>query len=324
MTADALREARSEHRQAFWTLVVGAPAALSVLRLWVESGGELQTTLLLVSNVGPLNLGAALFATITQLVTVVLIAIFAIGGVLRASGQRSLVTRAATAVSPWFVVGAYALAVLTWDILYLPLLLPAAVATAQRAPWRLAKRWPVALVVCLLGIGAYYWLVGPALWSAWTGGERLVAVLLALPPLVAFGVAGPLPTWFARLFAVVAQLAILGLAVLALVAALRTPILPLVVVSYATPTGAEFVRGNIVSVDDAYLTLLQEHGGVRYLPTGEVGATVLCGTTEELPAYATRIRDYHVEDSLLRAFGRHVRPRVQVDPLCRISEPASN
>jgi len=72
-------------------------------------------------------------------------------------------------------------------------------------------------------------------------------------------------------------------------------------------------------VDDAYLTLLQEHGGVRYLPISEVRSTVLCGTTEELPAYATRIRDYHVEDSLLSAFGRHVRPHAQIDPFCRIA-----
>ena len=40
MTADPPATARWEHREAFWTLVVGAPAGLSVLRLWVESGGR--------------------------------------------------------------------------------------------------------------------------------------------------------------------------------------------------------------------------------------------------------------------------------------------
>jgi hypothetical protein len=332
MNPEAARVVGSEHREAFWTLVVGAPAALSVLRLWVESGGELQTTLLLVSNVGPLNLGAALFATITQLATIVLVALFTTGGILRASvasapeGSRlrthpPLVVRITSAAPPWFVVATFVLAVLTWKIFCLPLLVPAMVAASQRRPWRVHDRWPVGVGFCVAALAAYAWIVGPSVKTASGSGEWLIAVLLAVPPLVSCGIAGPMPHWFARIFSVVAQSAILGLASLALLSAIQTPILPLVVTELSTDNGREFVRGHVISVDDVYLILLREHGGIRYIPVKDVRSTVLCGTPQELPAFATRVRDYHVEDSLLSAMGRHVRPRVQIDPLCMITEP---
>lgn len=321
---------RPEHREGFWTLVVGLPAALSVLRLWVESGGELQTTLLLVSNVSPLSLGAALFATTTQLATIILVALFTVGGVLgaavasapRASRLRQrppLVALAAAAFPDWFVVVTFALAVFTWEILYLPLLVPAAVATYQRPPWRLHDRWPVAVVGCLVALAGYGWLVGPAVAGAWAGREWPVVLLLVLPPLVAFGITGPLPGWFAGAFATVAQLAIVGLVVLAVWTAVNTPILPLVATQVDTATEPELLRGHVISVDDLYLVLLQERGGVRYLPIGKIHSTVLCGTPQELPVFKTRVRDYHVEDSLLSAIGRHVRPHAPIDPLCRVT-----
>jgi hypothetical protein len=329
MSPDSVR-ARSQYREAFWTLAVGVPAALSVLRLWVESGGEFQTTLLLVSNVGPLNLWAALFATITQLATIVLVALFTTGGLLRTAieaappgsqlpAHQPLAARLTADAPPWFVVSTFVLAMLTWKILYLPLLIPAAVAVSRRPPWRVHDRWPVGLAICLAALAGYGWLVGPALRDAWVGGERVIVLLLALPPLVAFGIAGPMPDWFARLFSVVAQLAILGLAGLALLTAMQTPILPLVVTEIGPEGRAEFARGHVISVDDVYVVLLREHGGIRYIPIGEVQSTVLCATPQEIPAFDTRVRDYHVEDSLLSAIGRHVRPRVQIDPLCRIA-----
>jgi hypothetical protein len=334
MTADPPATARWEHREAFWTLVVGAPAGLSVLRLWVESGGDLQTTLLLVSNVGPLNLGAALFATVTQLVTVVLIAWFAIGGILRATaaadrpdgrlGSRPPGVARMTAAAPfWFVAATFLVAALTWKIIFLPLLVPAAVAAFQRPPWRLFHQPGVGMGFCVAALAGYLWLVGPAVRAAWAADERLVALLLALPPVVAGGVAGPLPGWFGRIFAAAAPPAIVGLVVLAVWSALQTPILPLVVTEVGTEEGTELLRGHVVSVDDVHLVLLQQQGGVRYVPTADVRSTVICSTPQELPAFTTRVRDYHVEDSLLVAMGRRVRPRVEIDPLCRITEPTS-
>lgn len=330
MSRRAGHAARREHREAFWTLAVGAPAALAIQRLWVESGGELQTTLLLVANVGPLNLGAALFATVTHLATVVLIALFAAGAVLRISvdcapdGSRlrtfpPIVARIAEATPPWFVYAIFALAMATWPIYALPLLVPAAVATSQRPPWRIHDRWQVATGFCLAVLVAYFWLVGPAVWQAWTEDEQLIALLLALPPVAAFGVAGALPARLARSFSVIATSAILVVASLAFRSAARSPILPLVVAEVGTGENYELVRGHVVTVDDLHLILLQELGGVRYIPVDDVRSTVLCATAREIPAFDTRIRDYHVEDSLLTALGRHVRPFPRIDPLCRMT-----
>jgi hypothetical protein len=319
-------------REAFWTLVVGLPAAFSVLRLWVESGGELQTTLLLVSNFGPLNLGAALFATVTRLVTIVLVALYAVGGVLRAAvssapeGSRlkdhpPFVARVYAVVPGWFVVATFVLALITWEILYLPLLVPAAVAAAQRPPWRMHDRWQVAVGLWAAALILYGWLVGPAVRDAWSGDERAVAALLALPPLVSFGVAGPLPEWFARVFAVAADVAIVVMVGLVGFSAAKAPILPLVVTEVSTDEGPEFIRGYVVTADDVYTIILQERGGVRYIANGDIEGRVLCGTPQELPTFETRVRDYHVEDSLLSASGRQVRPRTRIDPLCRIAVP---
>ncbi|MFC6022173.1 hypothetical protein ACFP2T_39200 [Plantactinospora solaniradicis] len=332
-----------DHRAAFWSLVVGMPAALSVLRLWVESGGDLQVTLLLVSNVGPLNLGAALFATITQLATVVLIAMSSAGGILRSAVEAAppqsllrqrppLIARIFGAMPPWFILAVFMLAILTWRIIYLPLLLPAAVAVAQRPLWRLHDRPVAGLAICLVGLAAYGWLNSAAVAQAWTAGEYSVTLLLILPTLAALGICGPVPVWFARLFATAALLAILGATAVVFQSAVRTPILPLVAIetkpagdSPAEPGEDEdhFVRGHIITVNDLHLVVLQELGGVRYLPLDTVQSTVLCGTPEELPTFTIWLRGYHVEDSLLTAIGRRVRPRVRIDPLCRISEPAA-
>jgi hypothetical protein len=319
-------------REAFWTLVVGLPAAFSVLRLWVESGGELQTTLLLVSNFGPLNLGAALFATVTRPVTIVLVALFAVGGVLRAAvssapeGSRlrqhpPLVARVSAATPGWFVVVTFVLALITWEILYLPLLVPAAVAAVHIPPWRMHDLWPVAVGLWVAALALYGWLVWPAVRDAWSGDERVVAALLVLPPLVAFGVAGPLPDWFARVFAIAADVAIIIMIGVVGFSAAKAPILPLVVTEVSTAEGPEFIRGYVVTADEVHTVILQEGGGVRYIPNGDIKGRVLCSTPQELPTFDTRVRDYHVEDSLLSASGRHVRPHMRIDPLCRIAVP---
>jgi hypothetical protein len=318
------------HREAFWALAVGVPGVLSVLRLWVEAGGELQTTLLLVSHVGPLNLVAALFATATQVVTAVLIAIFTAGGILRAAvanaGDDSplrkrtpLIVRFTDTLPTWALVAALLLALATWRIMYLPLLLPACVAITQAPLWTWNHRWQVAVVGCLSAFAGYLWLVGPAVSSAWSAGEHQVWALLVLPPLVALGVSGPTLEWCARIFAEVVSVAILVMVGLVGWAIVDAPILPLVAIELQADAQPRFVRGHVISVDDKHVVFLLDRGGVRYLDSDNVQQIVLCASPEELPAFTTGVRGYYVEDSLLSALGRQKRPRVDVDPLCGIT-----
>lgn len=330
----AVRASRDKHREAFWTVVVGAPTALSILRLWVESGGELQTTLLLVSNVAPLNLVAALFATVTAIATMVLIAIFSAGGILRAAVAAApegsllqthppLIVRAANVAPPWFVGAIFVLALCTWKIYALPLLVPAAVAVTQRPPWRVHHFLPAGVAIAVTLLAGYVWLITPAVIEAWGSREWLIMALLICPPFVAFGLTGSLPTWFAHIFAGVSQAAILVLTLVAVQSAVQTPILPLVVVEVTSGDSTELrlARGHVISVDDAFVTFLHARGGVENFPTGSVKTEVACANRTELPAFVTRVRDFHVEDSLLTAIGRHIRPRPQIDRRCSIDIP---
>jgi hypothetical protein len=309
--------------QGFWTVAVGVPAVFSVMRLWIEAGGELQTTLLLVANVGPVNLLAALFTTATRLVTTGLVAVFALGGVLSVSTEgalrRPLFARWHALAPTWFLAAVFAIALAAWQILYLPLLAVAAVAVFQRELRALAwsrGRWAVTVAVLLAG---YAWLIAPTGWHAWRTGELFALALLAVPPLLAPAVTGPLPGWLVRPTAALAQPGIAVVLLLAAVPVVLTPVLPTTVTTVAVGAGqTEEVRGHVVSTDDVSTVILQERGGVRYIDNDDIQARVLCPTAEELVRYRLRVRDFHVEDSLLGALGRQVRPMAPISAVCRI------
>lgn len=328
---DTSTAAPSRHREAFWSLVVGLPAAFSILRMWVESGGDLQVTLLLVANTGPLNLAGALFATVTQLVTGLIVALAGVGAILRAATAASapgsalrtrppLVLRVADAAPTSVLAAAFVLALLTWKILYLPLLVPAVVAATQQAFSQ--ERRTTMVVTTLTALAGYGWLVAPAIAHAWTAGETTVALLLAAPPLTALGIAGPVPSWFARTFAQAALVGLAAFAIVALGSAIRTPILPLTVTEVTADDGPRYLRGHIITINDKYLVLLQEKGGVQYIDTKAAASTVLCSTPLDIPAFTTRVRGFHVEDSVLSASGRLARPQSRIDPLCRLADPS--
>ncbi|MFI7486774.1 hypothetical protein ACIBXA_00140 [Micromonospora echinaurantiaca] len=319
-------ERRARASQSFWTAVVGVPAVFSVLRLGVEAGGELQTTLLLVANVGPVNLLAGFLTTAARLLSTALVAVFALGAVLGASAdrlppggrRRPLFARWAEITPAWFVAASFLLALVTWPLLYLPLLVPAAAAAFQFTPERLHERpVPRVLIIAAL-LGGYLWLLLPTLRDAWGQGEPLPVLLLVVPPLLALAIAGPLPGAVIRPLASVTQAAVLAMLVWAALPVISTPVLPLTVTTVGSESGAtEDVRGHVVTTDDVNMVILQEQGGVRYVPVDQVRAQVLCPSEEELPRHRLRIHDFHVEDSLLEGLGRRVRPVHRIDAACR-------
>ncbi|MEV0455068.1 hypothetical protein [Catellatospora methionotrophica] len=310
--------------QGFWTVAVGVPAVFSVMRLWIEAGGELQTTLLLVANVGPVNLLAALFTTATRLVTTGLVAVFALGAVLAVSTgdwtrRRPLFARWYIMAPPWFLAGLFTIALATWQIIYLPLLVVAAVAVFQRElallDWP-RWRWTATVAAALAGYG---WLVAPTVLQAWRTGELFAVALLVVPPVLALCVSGPLPRLLVRPAAALAQPGIAVVLLVAAVPVVMIPVLPMTVTTVATAAGVpEEVRGHVISTDDVNTVILQERGGVRFIDNDDIQARVLCPTAEELVRYRLWVRDFHVEDSLLGALGRRVRPMAPVSAVCRI------
>jgi hypothetical protein len=314
--------------QAFWTLVVALPATLALLRLWIEAGGQLQTTLLLVANVSATNLLATMLLTGTRLITMGLVAIFAVGAILGISAdaardagrplRRPLFARWTEATPWWFIVASFALALVTWQILYLPLLLPAFVAVFQTLPsydeLPTAQRLSSLAVV----IALYGWLIWPTVADAWRQREFFVVLLLTIPPLLAPLIGGAIPLPMVRAMSWVVQPAVVVLLFWTALPMIKAPVLPLTVTTTTGEDGtSEFIRGSVIDTDDAMTTILLEHGGVRYLDTTTVTARVLCPSEEELPVYQLRVRDYHVEDSLLEALGRRVRPVTITDAACR-------
>ena len=288
---------RARASQSFWTAVVGVPAVFSVLRLGVEAGGELQTTLLLVANVGPVNLLAGFLTTAARLLSTGLVAVFALGAVLRVSVdrmpptvRRPLFVRWSDLTPAWFVVASFLLALVTWQLLYLPLLVPAFVAAFQLTPARLHDHVvPRALLVVAL-LAGYGWLLAPTLVDAWQQREVLALLLLVVPPLLALAVTGPLPGAVIRPLASITEAAVLAMLVWAALPVITTPVLPLTVTTVESSPGVtEDIRGHVVTVDDVNMVLLQERGGVRYVPVDDVRAQVLCPSEEELPRH--RLRD---------------------------------
>ncbi|WP_406073385.1 hypothetical protein [Micromonospora sp. NBC_01638] len=319
-------ERRARASQSFWTAVVGVPAIFSVLRLGVEAGGELQTTLLLVANVGPVNLLAGFLTTAARLLSTGMVAVFALGAVLAVSAdrlppgtrRRPLFARWADITPAWVVLASFLLALITWPLLYLPLLLPAFVAAFQLRPERLHEgRLPRLLLVVAL-LAGYGWLLLPTLRDAREQGEWLVLALVVVPPVLAVFIAGPLPGMVIRPLASVTEVAVLAMLVWAALPVISTPVLPLTVTTVGAENGpTEDVRGHVVTTDDVNMVILQERGGVRYVPVDLVRAQVLCPSEEELPRHRLRIHDFHVEDSLLEGMGRRVRPVHRIDAACR-------
>ncbi|MBY8875434.1 hypothetical protein K7640_26720 [Micromonospora sp. PLK6-60] len=318
-------ERRARASQSFWSAVVGVPAIFSVLRLGVEAGGELQTTLLLVANVGTVNLLAGFLTTAARLLSTGLVATFALGAVLRVSVERMpatvrrpLLARWVDVTPAWFAVASFLLALITWQLLYLPLLVPAFVAAFQLTPARLhERRIPRLLILAGLLVG-YAWLLAPTLVDAARQREWLAVALLAAPPLLALWITGPLPGAVIRPLASITEAAVLATLVWAALPVISTPVLPLTVTTVESAPGVtEDIRGHVVTTDDVSMVLLQDRGGVRYVPTDQVRAQVLCPGEEELPRHRLRIHDFHVDDSLLEGLGRRVRPVHRIDAACR-------
>jgi len=308
---------------------VALPAAFSLLRLWIEAGGQVQIVLLLAANVSATNLLAALFVTGTRVVSMGLVVIFAVGGVLfvsaDAAGQagrplarRPLFARWTQAAPLWLLTTTFVLAAATWPILYLPMLLPALVATFQTtAPYRaLSGVWlPLIYTVMLTLYGVIIW---PTLVEAWLQKEYFVLSILALPPLLATVVGGRLPTSLVRPTAAIVQPVVLVLLVWAMLPVVSAPVLPLTVTTVSDPDETtRFIRGHVIGTEDDMTVILQEHGSVQYIEQEKIVARVLCPSPEELPVYRLRVHKFHVEDSLLEGIGRRVRPPTPTDAACR-------
>lgn len=318
-------QARPFDRESFWTIVVALPALVSILRLWAEAGGDLETTLLLVSNVGPVNLIAGLVVTATWLVSAALVTIFAVGSLtrnaLRAGVERltwsALFAQLASAAPRWLRPIAFVLAALTWQLLYLPWLILAACAAFGWHPAGPRRR----IVLWALAGVAYLTVVGPVVVAAIARGDVVPVAHLLMPPLlIALGATLPIPAGLVRPFAAAAQAATVLLVLAAAAPVLATPVLPLSVlttVKAGDDQPPQPIRGHIVEVTDTTTAILRVRGGVEFIDNDQIAGRALCPDEDEAPRYRLWIFGMHVENSILQGVGRLRRPVVPIDPRCR-------
>lgn len=182
------------------------------------------------------------------------------------------------------------------------------------------------------------WLA-PAVVAAARAGEVVTVGLLAVPPLLAVFLTGPVPR---RVAPPLTRWVLVGAALVApfVLGAifLRAPILPIVAVEIVPvaaaapsdpPAGTAPDRsgavdgdpatvvliGRVITVDDRTTTLLDEEGTVRFVRNDQVRSQTLCPELAQVPYSVVRVRRWHVEETVLEwAIPR--RPPVDADPRC--------
>jgi hypothetical protein len=147
-------------------------------------------------------------------------------------------------------------------------------------------------------------------------GEVTTTILLALPPLLAIGLTGPVPVRYARLAThwPAATAALIAPFVVGAVF-LRAPILPTSAVEIASGKSVDVLRGQVITVDDFEVTILDRAGEVHFVPNGQIRSRTICPETAQAPDSAVEVRGWPVEDSVLE-WVAPTRRLTEDDPRC--------
>jgi hypothetical protein len=311
-------------RQWLLSLLPAFPLVLLVLRLWTLAGQDVPTMLLLVQHVSPIGPVSALVITLLWVFPVVVLVTGALGALLRASApdpQRSRLGRASARTPDWVLILAGLVAVVTWQLRFLPALLMLALMITGLLAWIRYGGWVWRILALglpvLAGIAEYVWF-GGAIVAAARAGEVVTTVLLVLPPAVTPALTGPVPAAAARPVAARTALFAGLLAPFAVGAIfLRTPVLPSIALELSRGTGPpQVVRGFVIDVDDTTTTLLDEQGVVRFVPNARVLSKALCPGPGDPPASVVAVHGWPVEETVL-AWVAPARQRPVDDPRCR-------
>jgi hypothetical protein len=305
--------ARRRRGELNWLLTVlpAFPLVLLVLRLWYLSRQDLPTMLLLVQYVSPLGMISALFITLIWTVPAVVLVLRVLGGILlvsapsQAEATRSLLAVTALRMPDWVVGLAAVLAAFTWQLRLLPLLTTLITSImGLTAVQRRRAREPLLPVVTYgvpVAMGALVLLwVWPGIVAAVRAHEVRTVLLLAVPPLLGPLLTGPVPARWARLAthwpAVAAALAapfVVG------VVFLRAPVLPTSALEVDSGAGVRVVRGQVITADNTFTTVLAPGGDVTFLPNAQIRSTTLCPEHRAAPDSVVAVRGWRVEESAL-------------------------
>jgi len=330
--------AHLRNQQWFLTLIPAFPLVLLVLRLWYLSKQDMPTMLLLVRYVSPLGLLSALVITLLWVLPVVVLVGRGLGALLlvsaasREDAMRSWLVRASLRMPDWVVLVVVALAALTWQLRFLPVLVMVTLSIfglSVRDRYG-SYRWQVSAACVALPLvvaaGVYTW-IGPAVVAAFRQGETVTALLLLVPIGLAPLLTGPVPARVARLVTHwPAMVAALFAPFLIGAIFLRAPILPSIALEvHAADTGdpARVVRGHEITVDDRMTTVLDSAGIVQFVLNDRIASKTLCADSWVVPSSMVDVHGWPVEQTALEWIAP-ARGQQPADPRCQgRPDPAS-
>lgn len=308
------RRPPSGDRAWILTLLPAFPLLLLVLRVWYLSRQDLQTMLLVLQSASPLGLIASLLISLLWALPAVVLLLRVLFLLLLVSvptdGRtpgRSWLARGGVRMPVWLSPPAALLALLTWQLRFLPTLLALALVIGGLEARRRfgAGRFTTAVLATAVPVAAgvlgLIWFLPGIVRAFGPAHEPLTAVLLLVPPIAAPMLCGPVPAPVAR-WLLPGTAGVLALCAPILLGAgyLHTPVLPRVAVESRAEAGpADVQRGSLVSVDDRFTTLLDADGEVHFLPNSRITAQVLCFTGPEPPGSSVSVHGWPVEQSVL-------------------------
>ncbi|RBQ19935.1 hypothetical protein DP939_08825 [Spongiactinospora rosea] len=326
-------------RNQEWLLAVlpAFPVALLVLRLWWAGRQDTQTLLLLVQHVSPLGMLSVVLLTTVWVVPVVVLAGRVLGLLYRVStGRSSWLVRIADRLPDWVVVLAALVAMLGWQLRFLPALALLALSAAgltvrDRHPARGTLVHAVCVVVPIMAAVLVYVAMSPAIAMAWAERDVPTFILLAVPPGIAPLLTGPVPRLSAGLIAHGAAIALaVLLPLVAGVVVLRVPILPLSAMEFTVPAapeadrpaGREVVVGYVIVNDEQMTSVLERSGAVRFFGNDLLVSRVLCPEPGDVPRSRVHLHHWYVEQSMISWLAPDPL-KVAPDPRCEGRPPAA-
>jgi hypothetical protein len=326
--AAARDETATGDRQWLYFLLPTVPLLLLMLRIWHFSNQNIDTTQLVIQDINPIGLIAALLMTLAWVLPAAGLVVRLAGSLLRISVDDPLrfrVARISIRIPLFVLLGSVILAAFTWEIQFLPILL---MLLLMLGTVELKLRFParaglVSFCMLAVGVGAivlFYVLCWPMVQEATVGTDILLIRLLGLLPPLGLLVQGPLPTVIARGMTNVLVVAFaVGLSAIVVLEFVRIPILPVMAVevldSAQGSVSDQVLSGYIISMDERMMTFLDLKGALHFVSNDSIVSKTLCRDYSRAPYTDLTLRGRNIEESVLEASGLH-KERLEMDQRC--------
>ena len=312
-----MTDGRPTKRDPQWGLALlpTLPLVLLVGRLWLSSGRDEQTMLLLVQHISPVSLIVKVASSLLWVSPIFVL----VGRMLDDYRVVSVPTadartdpwllRLGRGIPDWLVGLAACFATVMWELQYLPslcaiLTVIVCLGIRRHYPDRRRLIAGTAIVLPVLAAVFEYSIFGTALTPTAAETSVVTVLLLGSPPVLAMILAGPLPAYAARPATLLPALSVFILVPLLIAMTyLHAPLLPLVAVEVTSEADQEplppVLVGYMVTVEDHVATLMDPGGSIRFIPTDRIAGQTICPPPSMNPENPITVGGWSVNRSLL-------------------------